>query len=96
MGFFKKGLTPLDSIIFLLYSGPPLMRPTLGNENSGRIRGVAAGEGLYISIKGLFSKSRKCAFTGRTKTCVPNGGKLKCVRWGQVELLINLYKDRHR
>ena len=30
-----------------MYSGPPLMRPPLGNENCGRIRGVAAGEG-YI------------------------------------------------
>ena len=27
------------------YSGPPLMRPPLGNGKSGRIRGVAAGEG---------------------------------------------------
>ena len=27
------------------YSGPPLMRPPLGNENYGCIRGVAAGEG---------------------------------------------------
>ena len=28
-----------------IYSGPPLMRPSLGNDKSGRIRGVAAGEG---------------------------------------------------
>ena len=28
-----------------LYSGPPLMRPPLGNDKTGRIRGVAAGEG---------------------------------------------------
>ena len=27
------------------YSGPPLMRPPLGNWKTGRIRGVAAGEG---------------------------------------------------
>ena len=27
------------------YSGPPLMRPLLGNNKTGRIRGVAAGEG---------------------------------------------------
>ena len=28
-----------------IYSGPPLMRPPLGNWKTGRITGVAAGEG---------------------------------------------------
>ena len=27
-----------------IYSSPPLMQPLLGNDKSGRIRGVAAGE----------------------------------------------------
>ena len=31
--------------IYGIYSGPPLMQPPLGNENSGCIRGVAAGQG---------------------------------------------------
>ena len=29
----------------MLYRGPPLMWPPVGNENCGRIRGVDAGEG---------------------------------------------------
>ena len=33
------------SVLMNIYSGPPLMWPPLGNENCGRIRGVAAGEG---------------------------------------------------
>ena len=39
-------------IFVCIYSGPPLMWPPLGNGKSGRIRGVAAGEGeIQISDK---------------------------------------------
>ena len=44
-----------------MYSGPPLMQPPLGNGKSGRIRGVAAGNGGEVkdkNIKLCFTKSR--------------------------------------
>ena len=42
-----KRLTSLVYTQIALYSGPPLLRPPLGNDNCGCIRGMAAGEG-YI------------------------------------------------
>ena len=44
-------------VCFDIYSGPSVMRASLGNGNTGRKQGVAARKGLIIHIYNVFQNS---------------------------------------
>ena len=57
MGDMMRTYVPKHTMPWYMCSGLPLMRPPLGNKNSGRIRGWPLVRGkLHTFKKSLFSK----------------------------------------